>query len=176
MNSGSQAGVVRVLEPGITAFSAAEIHVVKVLPAHLPSRTSTANLVKAQHRLTSSQQINEVGNSCTLTLKPYHPSFQAVVPIGDVPAKVLEKYYTLITKHRQVLCAELVTAPQSLLLHSDLWSLCKHNVGVQVELQSIQPFYTEQQKSPFKFFPWKTGTMNFRFLPVSAPHLPHHNA
>ena len=37
----------------------------------------------------------------------------------------------------------------------------------QVELQSIQSFYTEQQKSPFKFFPWKQGSMTFRFLPVS---------
>ena len=39
---------------------------------------------------------------------------------------------------------------------------------VQVELNNVRSFYKEAQKSPFKFFPWKTGNMHFRFLPVRA--------
>ncbi len=38
---------------------------------------------------------------------------------------------------------------------------------LQVELQNVRSFYKEAQKSPFKFFPWKTGNMHFKFLPVS---------
>lgn len=30
----------------------------------------------------------------------------------------------------------------------------------------MRSFYKEAQKSPFKFFPWKTGNMHFKFLPV----------
>lgn len=37
----------------------------------------------------------------------------------------------------------------------------------QVELNNVRSFYKEAQKSPFKFFPWKTGNMHFKFLPVS---------
>ena len=44
------------------------------------------------------------------------------------------------------------------------------NLPVQVELQSIQPFYTAQQKSPFKAFPWKQGCMHFKFLTVRPSH------
>lgn len=35
-----------------------------------------------------------------------------------------------------------------------------------MELQNVRSFYKEAQKSPFKFFPWKTGNMHFKFLPV----------
>ena len=38
---------------------------------------------------------------------------------------------------------------------------------VQVELSSFQSFYNASSKSPFKSFPWKSGSMHFRFLPVS---------
>ena len=41
----------------------------------------------------------------------------------------------------------------------------------QVELNNVRSFYKESQKSPFKFFPWKTGNMHFKFLPVGAPSL-----
>jgi hypothetical protein len=37
---------------------------------------------------------------------------------------------------------------------------------LQVELHNVRSFYKEAQKSPFKFFPWKTGNMHFKFLPV----------
>ena len=36
---------------------------------------------------------------------------------------------------------------------------------MQVELTNVRSFYKAAQKSPFQYFPWKTGTMNFRFLP-----------
>lgn len=36
----------------------------------------------------------------------------------------------------------------------------------QVELNNVRSFYKEAQKSPFKYFPWKTGNMHFKFLPV----------
>ena len=38
---------------------------------------------------------------------------------------------------------------------------------LQVELSSFQSFYNASSKSPFKAFPWKSGSMHFRFLPVS---------
>lgn len=44
---------------------------------------------------------------------------------------------------------------------------CLCNLSVQVELQNVRSFYKEAQKSPFKFFPWKTGNMHFKFLPAS---------
>ena len=50
---------------------------------------------------------------------------------------------------------------------------------LQVELSSFQSFYNASSKSPFKSFPWKSGSMHFRFLPVSplghqgATTLPH---
>jgi hypothetical protein len=40
------------------------------------------------------------------------------------------------------------------------------SAGAQVELNNVRSFYKEAQKSPFKFFPWKTGNMHFKFLPV----------
>ncbi|KAK9846875.1 hypothetical protein WJX84_009549 [Apatococcus fuscideae] len=85
--------VQRIIEPGLTAFSAAEIHV-------------------------------------------------AVVPIGLVPQEFLDQYLGLITKHRQV------------------------------DLGNVRSFYKESQKSPFKFFPWKTGSMHFRFLSEEAASRP----
>jgi trafficking protein particle complex subunit 9 len=38
----------------------------------------------------------------------------------------------------------------------------------QVDLQLLRSFYKEAQKSPFKFFPWKTGKMHFRFVAPEA--------
>ena len=35
----------------------------------------------------------------------------------------------------------------------------------QVELANVRSFYKENQKSPFKAFPWKTGTMHFHYVP-----------
>jgi hypothetical protein len=52
------------------------------------------------------------------------------------PEDTLRRYFGLVTKHRQV------------------------------ELQLLRSFYKEQQKSPFTFFPWKSGFMHLRFLPV----------
>ena len=43
---------------------------------------------------------------------------------------------------------------------------------LQVELSSFQSFYKASSKSPFKTFPWKSGSMHFRFLPVSPPGQP----
>ena len=37
---------------------------------------------------------------------------------------------------------------------------------MQVDLGNVRSFYKESQKSPFKFFPWKTGSMHFKFLSV----------
>ncbi|KAK9802768.1 hypothetical protein WJX73_000202 [Symbiochloris irregularis] len=66
----------------------------------------------------------------------------AVIPIGKVPQEVLLPYYTLITRHRQV------------------------------ELQVLRSFYKEQGKSPFRYLPWKTGSMHFRFLPADMAMQP----
>ena len=63
-------------------------------------------------------------------------TLQVIVPVGEVPATVLLQYHSLIARHRQV------------------------------ELQLVRSFYNEQQKSPFKFLPWKNGAMHFRFIPV----------
>ncbi|KDD72036.1 hypothetical protein H632_c3968p0, partial [Helicosporidium sp. ATCC 50920] len=54
--------------------------------------------------------------------------------VGEASPAVFDKYASLITRHRQV------------------------------ELSSIKSFYKEAQKSPFKFFPWRTGHMSFSFL------------
>ncbi len=34
----------------------------------------------------------------------------------------------------------------------------------QLRLRNVQPFYRAEAKSPFKFYPWRSGTMNFRFV------------
>jgi hypothetical protein len=60
------------------------------------------------------------------------------VPIGEIGEEELGQFANLITRFRQV------------------------------ELANVRSFYKEQQKSPFKFFPWKTGAMHFRFLPVGC--------
>ena len=36
----------------------------------------------------------------------------------------------------------------------------------QVELANVRSFYKSDEKSPFKNFPWKTGTMHFHYLSV----------
>ena len=38
----------------------------------------------------------------------------------------------------------------------------------QVELANVRSFYKSDEKSPFKNFPWKTGTMHFHYLSVRA--------
>ncbi len=60
-----------------------------------------------------------------------------LLPVGEAPEAVFQRYASLIVQHRQV------------------------------ELNNVRSFYKEAQKSPFKFFPWKQGNMHFRFLPVS---------
>ena len=49
---------------------------------------------------------------------------------------------------------------------SDTLSMTGMTVSLQVELSSFQSIIQTQAKSPFKSFPWKTGAMHFRFLPV----------
>jgi hypothetical protein len=61
---------------------------------------------------------------------------QVLLPVGEAPDAVFQRYASLIVRHRQV------------------------------ELTNVRSFYKEAQKSPFKFFPWKTGNMHFKFLPV----------
>ena len=61
---------------------------------------------------------------------------QVLLPVGEAPEAVFQRYASLIVRHRQV------------------------------ELTNVRSFYKEAQKSPFKFFPWKTGNMHFKFLPV----------
>ncbi len=45
-------------------------------------------------------------------------------------------------------------------------NLCQNQSALQVELSSFQSIVQTQSKSPLKSFPWKTGAMHFRFLPV----------
>ncbi|GAB4823676.1 hypothetical protein N2152v2_010722 [Parachlorella kessleri] len=58
-----------------------------------------------------------------------------LLPVGEAPEEIFQRYASLIVRHRQV----------------------EHN--------NVRSFYKEAQKSPFKFFPWKTGNMHFKFLP-----------
>ena len=109
----------RIIEPAVTVFSAAELRVVSGGAQGL----CTAALCFCRMSSTSA---------------PCAPERQAVIPIGEVGEEELLRYASLITRFRQV------------------------------ELANVRSFYKEQQKSPFKFFPWKSGTMHFRFLPVSA--------
>lgn len=72
----------RIIEPGLTAFSAAEIHVVEF---HLL-------FAKACLRSRNTKSPAVMGGLLML---------QAVVPIGLVPEDLLHQYLGLITKHRQ---------------------------------------------------------------------------
>ena len=76
------ASVQHIIEPGLTAFSAAEIHVVICVAP--PGRAVV--LVSALP-----------GPDAIIPLTE-----QAVVPIGLVPEEFLHQYLSLITKHRQV--------------------------------------------------------------------------
>ena len=52
-------------------------------------------------------------------------------------------------------------------IHSkQLHNLCQNQSALQVELSSFQSIVQTQSKSPLKSFPWKTGAMHFRFVPV----------
>ena len=52
-------------------------------------------------------------------------------------------------------------------IHSkQLHNLCQNQSALQVELSSFQSIVQTQSKSPLKSFPWKTGAIHFRFLPV----------
>lgn len=75
--------VTRVLEPGITAFSAAEVHVV----------SKEMNELEWSRVFSSKALLKMTDSMCYA---------QAVIPVGRVPANVLESYYTLISKHKQV--------------------------------------------------------------------------
>lgn len=39
----------------------------------------------------------------------------------------------------------------------------------QIELANVRSFYKQTSKSPFKFFPWKSGSMHFRFVSPCPP-------
>lgn len=116
-------GVTRTIEPGLTLFSAAEIRVVRCRPHPGPQRRTLPTHPPAdRHRL-----------------------LQVLLPVGEAPDAVFQRYASLIMRHRQV------------------------------ELNNVRSFYKEAQKSPFKFFPWKQGHMHFRFLsvgPLSALQAP----
>ena len=63
---------------------------------------------------------------------------------------------------------EAGTRPCNVVLCIRLPSCLKVCPVLQVELQVLRSFYKEQGKSPFPKLPWKTGSMHFRFLPVST--------
>jgi hypothetical protein len=63
---------------------------------------------------------------------------QALIPVGPISEDAFTAYAKLISRHH-----------------------C-------LELANVQSFYKEAQKSPFKYFPWKTGHMHFRFLNYSS--------
>lgn len=64
--------------------------------------------------------------------------------MGDIPEEHLATYIALLTKHRQV------------------------------ELSNVQSFYKPvgEQKTPFKYFPWRTGCMHLKFLSEEAATAP----
>ena len=68
----------KVIEAGVTVFSAAEIHVVG---------------------------LSALMNSPVLGMSPFNlvVTLQAVIAIGDVPEDILLRYMSLISRHRQVL-------------------------------------------------------------------------
>jgi hypothetical protein len=77
----------------------------------------------------------------SLELAPHQtvPISQALIPVGPISEDAFTAYAKLISRHH-----------------------C-------LELANVQSFYKEAQKSPFKYFPWKTGHMHFRFLNYSSP-------
>ena len=124
--------VARTLEAGVTLFSAAEIRVVR---AARPGRSGPlipsagASRAGAGTPTPSPAAAHRPPAYC-------RPPPQVLLPVGEAPEAVFQRYASLIVRHRQV------------------------------ELNNVRSFYKEAQKSPFKFFPWKQGNMHFRFLPV----------
>lgn len=100
--------------------------------------------------------MQHAGHPVTKTIEPGLTVFSAaeirvvLLPVGEAPEAAFQRYASLIVQHRQV------------------------------ELNNVRSFYKEAQKSPFKFFPWKTGNMHFKFLPEElslqpSPLTPLHN-
>ncbi len=106
---------------------------------------------------------------------------QAVVPVGKLQERVLLEFASLITAFRQARSTSLSPAARTTV------GLCRLQRGSdgpklvltletlagmrQVELANVRSFYKSDEKSPFKNFPWKTGTMHFHYLSVRATHV-----
>lgn len=114
MGSHSSQTPAKLIEPGLTVFSAAEIRVVSTCQttAKRPQQTSNMSL-PCQPMLAASA--NEHGQAilhnkqCSLV--------QAVVPIGSISEEVLQRYVSLIATHKQVGCCCYRTSLYSLSLH-----------------------------------------------------------
>ena len=91
---------------------------------------------------------------------------QAVMPVGNIPEDVMQRYVSLIATHKQVSPANIDHCNMFAASVSCVLTMKGMNVPLQVELSSFQSIVQTQAKSPFKSFPWKTGAMHFRFLPV----------
>ena len=124
MHHGGQA-LTRTLEAGVTLFSAAQIRVVRLQPQQ---PTAPAALHPRPAAGAAAARLPPTAAAAS------HP--QVLLPVGEAPEAVFQRYASLVVRHRQV------------------------------ELNNVRSFYKEAQKSPFKFFPWKQGNMHFRFLPV----------
>ena len=138
--------VQHIIEPGLTAFSAAEIHVVLFRTnwpysvRHLSSPEVHISTDKFWYRPLY-QLVWFLKNICT--------NIWASSPSIDRCSRFSKALMMRMSKHS---------------MHSVLMT---HASWTQVDLGNVRSFYKESQKSPFKFFPWKTGSMHFKFLSVS---------
>lgn len=88
------------------------------------------------------------------------------MPVGNIPEDVMRRYVSLIATHKQVGPANSGLQNMFAAIVSEMLTMNSMTVPLQVELSSFQSIVQTQAKSPFKSFPWKTGAMHFRFLPV----------
>ena len=148
----------RTVEPNLSVFSAAEIRVVR------------AGGLQGGDRFAARRGGGRVGATARGARRtcPGPRAAQVLLPVGEAPEDVFHRYAQLIVRHRQV----RVRAPsrRRRCPPPPRWSRCRapaHACCLQAELTNVRSFYKEAQKSPFKFFPWKTGNLHFKFVPVS---------
>ena len=101
MGSHSSQTPAKLIEPGLTVFSAAEIRVVSTFQstANRLQQTSNMSLPCPSMLAASASEHGQAtlhSKQCSLV--------QAVVPIGSIPEEVMQRYVSLIATHKQVSC------------------------------------------------------------------------
>ena len=100
-----------------------------------------------------------------------------LVQVGGDANGRFNEYWPLVCQFRQLqlrtFCPRLlaVCSPSArrLLAVADRYAHTRaaldHTAG------NVQPFYRAETKSPFKFYPWRSGTLNFRFAVGGAEEI-----